>query len=264
MKILLLFLIFLISLPVFSLEHYSLPGGSTNQIVDEFAVCKRVTNASSTNYFIPTKTNTEWTTFLSHLPPGVSLLPCIIYSWSFGGWGACNVGGTAAWSYGGYGACTPACGAGTQTRTATCDFSGYSQTRPVTCMGDDGNSYPDASCALVGPKPATSQSCVASDTTLCGVATTTQACAGPACCDTTNWLDQPGKKVTCGGVMRMKEVAGNLTVDCSVVTCGGVPQYNIFVGILHSAHIVTHLGGMACFVKWVTFDQAYPLVITCP
>lgn len=50
----------------------------TNQNIDEHSNCRNVTNnfAGGNDLFVPTKTSTEWTTFYSNPPAGVSIASC--------------------------------------------------------------------------------------------------------------------------------------------------------------------------------------------
>jgi Regulator of chromosome condensation (RCC1) repeat len=44
--------------------------------INAHGICKNVTSTSGTEYFVPTRSSTEWTTFLSNLPPGASAADC--------------------------------------------------------------------------------------------------------------------------------------------------------------------------------------------
>lgn|GEM_PF-5540349 len=52
------------------------PGSSA--AIDAHGVCNVVNNNSSSTYFVPTKTATEWSYFRSYLPSGVSLGSCCV------------------------------------------------------------------------------------------------------------------------------------------------------------------------------------------
>jgi hypothetical protein len=67
------------ALALMSANSYTVNHGTTVQ-VDEWSVCKQVTNnhASSQALFVPTKTATEWTTFYTHLPSGVTATDCCV------------------------------------------------------------------------------------------------------------------------------------------------------------------------------------------
>lgn len=99
----------------------------TTITVAEHSVGKNVANSSGKNYFIPTKTATEWSRFVSNVPslPGISL-------------------SDLSWSEGGFGSCSVSCGDGTKTQN-------------VTCVGSNGAVVVDSYCT--GTKPPTSQIC---------------------------------------------------------------------------------------------------------
>lgn len=66
----------------------------------------RVINNTSVNYFMPTKTESEWDSFVANKPNNVLVDPIRNGEWSeyvFGSWGSCSA----------------SCGGGTQTRTGT-------------------------------------------------------------------------------------------------------------------------------------------------
>ncbi len=70
-----LLLVLLISINVFSLPTYRLAGNSS-LTVDEFSVCKVLTNTSANPYMVPTGLSNDWSTFLTHIPTRVSAAPC--------------------------------------------------------------------------------------------------------------------------------------------------------------------------------------------
>lgn len=102
---------------------------STTITVNEFGVCKKVTNAGSFSYFIPTNTGNEWSLFRTAVPglSGLSLSSCVILNSATGltcnqvcnnnGLSCASVGtdagGTNAVYYIYYDACIPAFDAGT-------------------------------------------------------------------------------------------------------------------------------------------------------
>lgn len=56
---------------------YQVLDGTTVQI-DAHGTCKKVTNSTANDYFVPTKTSTEWSTFRSNLPTNVTLAACAV------------------------------------------------------------------------------------------------------------------------------------------------------------------------------------------
>lgn len=69
-------LIFSLSTPAYAANSYRLNASASNFQVKEFSMCRQLTNTSGSDYFVPTRTQTEWTAFLDHLPPGVSATNC--------------------------------------------------------------------------------------------------------------------------------------------------------------------------------------------
>lgn len=58
-------------------EGWRVDHGATKNVTGADAICKKVTNAHAGNdYFVPTKTTTEWTAFQNNLPSGVTLNSC--------------------------------------------------------------------------------------------------------------------------------------------------------------------------------------------
>lgn len=50
---------------------------STTITIDAHGVCKDVTNSSIRDQFVATKTSAEWSSFLAHLPSGISATNCV-------------------------------------------------------------------------------------------------------------------------------------------------------------------------------------------
>lgn len=61
---------------------YSVLAGQTITI-DEHGICKKITNSGSRNIFVPTKSISEWSSFLSNSPTGINLSNCSISCGSF-------------------------------------------------------------------------------------------------------------------------------------------------------------------------------------
>ncbi len=101
---------------------------STGTIIDAHGRCKNVAKTSGSDVFIPTKTSTEWNTFLTNHPANIDLSGCYTYLWETGGYGGCSV----------------SCGGGTKTRS-------------VWCERDDGTHVADSFCT--GIKPSTTLAC---------------------------------------------------------------------------------------------------------
>ncbi len=84
--------------------------GPQNIALDSLGTCKKITNTSGKNYFIPTKTAAEWNAFVANKPANVAIEDCI---------SACIIGSSflpciislpptcTSWTYSGYGACQP-------------------------------------------------------------------------------------------------------------------------------------------------------------
>jgi hypothetical protein len=56
------------------LTGFSLPGNSSKPIYEPNGTWKKVTNSSANNYFIPTKTTTEWDRFNTNKPASVTIV----------------------------------------------------------------------------------------------------------------------------------------------------------------------------------------------
>lgn len=65
------------ALIVYAADYYQVNNGS-NTDIDEHGTCKNVANnhASGLALFVPTKTSSEWSTFRSNLPAGVTVSGC--------------------------------------------------------------------------------------------------------------------------------------------------------------------------------------------
>lgn len=111
---------------------YQVDYGQTKQI-DTPEGCKKVTNnhASGLSIFVPTKTAPEWSSFSSHLPPGVTIADCV----------ACGSGGYyykgACWYMEGAVPPNPyPCGSAVGCQTTCASRGGYSNaTRDVAGSG---------------------------------------------------------------------------------------------------------------------------------
>lgn len=129
---------------------------STLQI-SAFSVCKKVTNdhASGLALMIPTNSNNEFTTFLSHLPPGVTAASCAVpingqcgpangsYTPTAPASGYCNVGplaglsGSGPWSWqclGSNGGSTASCSANLGCVSGVKKFTAF-QSNGNACTG---------------------------------------------------------------------------------------------------------------------------------
>jgi len=51
--------------------------GNVTMQINAHSICKNVTSPGGTEYFVPTKTSGEWTTFLGNVPPGVVVADCV-------------------------------------------------------------------------------------------------------------------------------------------------------------------------------------------
>lgn len=72
---------FLIPIVVFGIDSvtsgYRISSNTNNVMISIWDnSCKKVTNNTSNNYFIPTKTSSEWTYFSTHLPANVTISNC--------------------------------------------------------------------------------------------------------------------------------------------------------------------------------------------
>jgi len=66
-------------------QRWKVNVGATETITGPDGACRKVTNNSASDIFVPIKTAAEWQAFLGHLPPGVTLSACI-----YCGDGVCN------------------------------------------------------------------------------------------------------------------------------------------------------------------------------
>lgn len=192
--------------------HYSLENNSTNFVINEFSICKRLTNHGLNSYFVPTGMHGDWANFLNHLPSDVSSSACNLYDWSVGDWSACTggagywiyddwetcSGGTSNYNYGPWGSCSNGCGDGTQTRIATCSWNVNTGTqvrnatcnitmtgnksRSVTCKRNDGVIVPDAFCT--DTRPVGILNCTPETSSVCTSPSTIRTCtpSGLASC----------------------------------------------------------------------------------
>ena len=99
-----LFAILLIGI-VYAADYYQVNSGATSTI-DEWSVCKKVTNNNALAIFVPTKTADEWTAFRTYAS-GVSYAECLYCQDSDGdGYGVCpNCGIAAGCTYDGDDCC---------------------------------------------------------------------------------------------------------------------------------------------------------------
>ena len=72
-----LFVMLLIGI-VYAAEYYQVNSGATSTI-DEWSVCKKVTNNNALGIFVPTKTEAEWTAFRTNVS-GVTSAECCVCS----------------------------------------------------------------------------------------------------------------------------------------------------------------------------------------
>ncbi len=81
-KIILAILLWILIIPTATWAIWGIFSGfrttSTNQIIDVHGVCKWIKNTWSKNYFVPTKTSIEWSTFLTNKPSDVAETSCSI------------------------------------------------------------------------------------------------------------------------------------------------------------------------------------------
>ncbi|MGE3975809.1 MAG: hypothetical protein AB7F59_14895 [Bdellovibrionales bacterium] len=114
----------------FAADSYQVNHTATSTIT-EHGVCKRVTNnhASAKAIFVPTKTATEWSTFRTNVPPGVTLSDCGCTP----PWGGNIAEGASATAY--------------LSATVACGSSCTSQTRTCTA-GVLSGSYTNSSCSV--------------------------------------------------------------------------------------------------------------------
>lgn len=211
----LLFFLSLFSEQVFSAQGYTL-GANASLSVNEYGVCKTITNASSASHFIATGQSADWSSFVANTPAGITLSNCVTTDWSSGAWSVCSNN----------------CNSGTRSRT-------------VTCVNSSGVTVPDANCT--NPKPATSESCNVGVTSSCADApnvcsgvtfSSANSCNTPTCTGTktavpaswgswsawSSWND-PGPAACNASCVRVQTqsrsrscVAGN---GCGATTCSG-------------------------------------------
>lgn len=75
MRILSSILFVIASTDAWAAEYYNIPAGSSIAIT-EHSICKKITNGGTKGLFVPAKTVTEWQTFYSNLPSGVTSSAC--------------------------------------------------------------------------------------------------------------------------------------------------------------------------------------------
>ena len=91
---------FLLNTKVFGAASYRVNNGVTTDIT-EHSVCKRVTNSSGSDKFIPTNTAPEWSNFYSSPPPLVSVGTCTVASLTYLGSASSNTN-AASFNFGNF------------------------------------------------------------------------------------------------------------------------------------------------------------------
>ncbi len=80
------FIFFVFAIPLFTyslnsvLTGYRIDSGITDFSITAHSDCKRVTNASLLDYFIPTKESVEWGSFQLNKPADTTIEPCVTYA----------------------------------------------------------------------------------------------------------------------------------------------------------------------------------------
>lgn len=125
-------------------------GNIVCKLTDQISTCARISNMHVANGINPIS---DWACVITYS-----------YQWVANPWGACISLGT--WEPGPWGNCANiSCTQAQQTRTMNClNGSNGQQTRTVICQRNDGLTVADTYCAKL-PKPAATQSCVASGCT---------------------------------------------------------------------------------------------------
>jgi len=86
---------FLIAVFVVNAAQYYRVNNGASIDINEWSVCKKVTNNTGKDIFVPTNTSNEWNQFRTYFPSGISLGTC-------GGGGGCTC--PSGWWY-----CDPMC-----------------------------------------------------------------------------------------------------------------------------------------------------------
>jgi len=223
-----LFALLLIGI-VYAAESYRVNSG-TQVTINEWSVCKKVTNSNASDIFVPTKTEAEWTAFRTNAS-GVTYAECCTCG-SYGVCGSCSYGSTCTCS-----------GSGTQTRTCTpsgCDVESQSCPCTRTCptvscgtttYGTCGSCNYASTCATSGPgtQSVTSYTCngsgscvtnVGSQSCTCTRGTdgiqcaTCKACSSGSC----NFVGAGIAGYGCTGTHYRCDGNGNCTAPCSVLS----------------------------------------------
>jgi len=215
---------------------YDMSPFSTRQ-VNQFGICRNITNNNTFSIFIPTNTVTEWQSFITAYDNGQ--IPNIILS----GCGGLPVnGGWSSWS-----ACSQPCGGGIQTRTCT---NPSPANGGADCVGSNTQSCNTQACpqpvnggwsswsacsqpcgggiqtrTCTNPSPANGGAdCVGSNTQTCN----TQACIGPV---DGGWTDWGTCSQSCGGGTQTRsctnptpanggaDCVGSNTQSCNTQAC---------------------------------------------
>ncbi len=145
----------------------------------EFGHYNIIENNCEKNIFIPTKTESEYLSFLNNHP---SCAKIFTSTWKIGSFYECTANPT--WSS--FSSCSVSCGTGSQSRS--CSGTSGTEYRTVNCTRSDGLELSDSFCYQ--NKPITSQTCTES----C-VGSSSQSCYAGSCYSSGSCF-LPGTKIT--------------------------------------------------------------------
>jgi hypothetical protein len=115
-------------------DGYSLADGTTTSI-DEHGACRKVTNNSGKNQYVPTTAAAEWTSFYSTTHPGVTMAACLTnvcagFAWNNRAWSGGSVLSSTAVAD--VDACKAQCGAGGSGNCTFITSTGVCEERSAT------------------------------------------------------------------------------------------------------------------------------------
>lgn len=123
------------------------------QCVNKHWVNKAVENKSNFDIFIPVKNNIEWWAFRNNLPNDTYIYDT---SWSIWDWSSCDASPSwSSWSK--RSKCSVSCGWWIQSRTRTCSWTSWNQSRDINCKLSDNRTVSDNCC--INSKPWNSKFC---------------------------------------------------------------------------------------------------------
>lgn len=167
---------------IYSVDFHSVNKNSYDKVW-EYGNYKIIENNCGNNIFIPTKTKSEYDSFLNNIP---SCVKSFTSNWVLkNDWYGCTANPT--WSS--PSSCSVSCGTGTTSKT--CSGTSGTEYRDFICTRSDGLALADNFCYQI--KPSTSQACTRS----CS-GSSTQSCYAGSCYYGGGSCFLPGTKITLG------------------------------------------------------------------